>query len=116
MAVHGSILEGNPLSKYHEVQFKLVKSIYNYRHSQVSPDKRVYFLRNAFNYANEAECLARDCQFKEMAEWSKTNKALCTEELVRIHAPFNTNGGGTLELVSTEREGDTYQGTVASHI
>jgi hypothetical protein len=83
MAVHDSILEGNPLSRYREVQFKLVQSIYYYRHAQVSPDNTVSLLRNAFNCANEAECLARQYQFAEMVEWSKRNKALCTEELVK---------------------------------
>ena len=80
MAVH----EGNPLSKYRDVQLNLVLSIYNYRHSQqVSPDQRIRFLRSAFSYAKKAENLARDYQFMEMVEWSKANEALCTEELVR---------------------------------
>ncbi len=79
MAVH----EGNPLSGYREVQLNLVLSIYNYRHSQVSPDQRARFLRSAFSYAKKAENLARDYQFTEMVEWSKANEALCTEELVR---------------------------------
>ena len=83
MAVHQSADEGQPLSGYREVQLSLVRSIYNYRRSQVSPDKTVRFLRNAFNYAKKAECLANDFQFKEMVEWSKANEALCTEELVR---------------------------------
>jgi hypothetical protein len=83
MAVHDSIYEGNALSKYREVQLKLVQSIYYYRHSQVSPaDNTVSLLRSAFNYANEAESLARQYQFGEMVEWSERNKALCAEELV----------------------------------
>ena len=83
MAVHESADEGQPLSGYREVQLNLVRSIYNYRRSQVSPNKRVRFLRNAFDYAKKAECLARDYQFTEMLEWSKAHEALCTEELVR---------------------------------
>ena len=82
-AVHQSADEGNPLSWYREVQLSLVRSIYNYRRSQVSPDERTRFLRNAFNYAKKAECLARYYQFTEMVEWSKATEALCTEELVR---------------------------------
>ena len=87
MAVH----EGNPLSGYHEVQLNLVLSIYNYRHSQVSPDRRTRFLRSAFSYAKKAENLAREYQFMEMVEWSKANEALCAEELVRAKFSFNQN-------------------------
>ena len=91
MAVHASADEGNPLSGYREVQLNLVLSIYNYRHSQVSPDQRARFLRSAFTYAKKAENLARDYQFTEMVEWSKANEALCTEELVRAKFSFNQN-------------------------
>ena len=87
------IHENPPVSRYYTVQSKLLESIYRYRRSQVCPDKRVNYLRKAFKYANEAECAARDCQFLEMVEWSKTNKALFTEELVRaklieLNLPF----------------------------
>ena len=74
---------GNPLSCYREVQLNLVWSIYYFRRSQVSPDEKVYFLCCAFDYAEKAECLARDNQFRELTEWAKANKASCTEELVR---------------------------------
>jgi hypothetical protein len=83
MAVHQSADEGQPLSSYCEVQLNLLRSIYNYRLSQVSLDERTSFLRNAFKYAKKAECLAKECKFTEMVEWSKANEALCTEELVR---------------------------------
>ena len=93
MTVYESICEGNLLSNYREVQFKLVQCMYYYRHSQVTNEKRDYFLQNAFNYAKKAECLARDHQFNELVEWSQANKALCTEELVReklieLNLPF----------------------------
>ena len=87
MAVHHSASEEYPLSGYREVQYNLVLSIYNYRHSQVSPDEGTRFLRNAFTYAKKAECLARDYQFTEMFEWSKAHEALCAEELVRLKFP-----------------------------
>ena len=77
--------ENPPVSRYYTVQSKLLESMYHYRCSQVSPDQRVNYLRNAFKYANEAECAARDCHFLEMVEWSQTNKALFTEELVRAN-------------------------------
>ena len=83
IAVHQITYEGNPLSKYRKVQHKLVKSIYHYRLSQVRPVDRASLLRKAFNYAKKAECLSRKYSFIEMVEWSKTNNALCTEELVR---------------------------------
>jgi hypothetical protein len=84
-AIFESLPIGNPLKSYHDVQFNLVLSINNYRHSQArNRSEATYFLRHAFNYAKKAECLARQHQFKEMVEWSKANKALCTEELVRV--------------------------------
>ena len=83
MTVHESTCDGNPLSKYREVQLKLVQSIYSYRHSQISPEKRVVLLRSAFESAKEAEHLSKKYKFTEMLEWSKRNEALCTEELVR---------------------------------
>ena len=83
MAVHKSTYEEHPLSKYREVQFKLVQSIYNHRRSQVSPDDRVSLLRSAFNDAKDAERLSNEHGFTEMLEWSKANEALRTEELVR---------------------------------
>jgi tetratricopeptide (TPR) repeat protein len=81
MAVHQFADEGQPLSRYCEVQLNLVLSIYNYRHSQLSLDaERTRFLRNASEYAKKAECFASDYQFTEMVEWSKrATKALCTE-------------------------------------
>jgi hypothetical protein len=79
MAVHKSIYEGNPLSKYREVQLKLVQAIYDYRHSQVNPDKRVSLLRSAFDHAKDAERLSTKYNFKEMIEWSKKGQALCME-------------------------------------
>ncbi|XP_028394765.1 uncharacterized protein LOC114518928 isoform X3 [Dendronephthya gigantea] len=82
MSVHETILEGNPLSKYHEIQFNLVQSIYHYRHSQVNPEERTRLLTIAFNHAKEAECLAKENKFPEMVEWSRANKALFTEELL----------------------------------
>ena len=85
MAVEQVTYDGNPLSKYREVQLRLVQSIYHYRLSQVRPDDRVSLLHSAFNYAMEAECLSRKHKFIEMVEWSVTNKALCTEELVRAN-------------------------------
>ena len=83
MAVHQSACDGNPPSKYREVQLKLVLSINSYRHSQISPEKRGRLLRSAFEYAKEAERLSKKYKFTEMLEWSKKNEALCTEELVR---------------------------------
>ena len=92
MEVHRSTCEGNPPSKYREVQLKLVQSINSYRHSQISeisPEKRVVLLRSAFESAKEAERLSKKYKFTEMLEWSKRNEALCTEELVR--AKFANN-------------------------
>ena len=84
MTVHESADEGNELSAYREVQFNLVRSIFNFRLSQVTPDKKTQFLRCAFNYAKKAERLANEHEFTEMFQWSKTNEVLCTEELVRV--------------------------------
>ena len=83
MAVHSSTCDGNPLSKYREVQFKLVQSIYSYRHSQIIPSNRIGLLQNAFDNAKAAESMSREHQFTEMVEWSKTIEALFKEELRR---------------------------------
>ena len=83
MAVHESIYEGNPLSRYRQVQLKLVQSIYDYRHSQVSPGNKISLLRSAFDNAKDAESIAREHEFTEMVEWSKASETLCTEELLR---------------------------------
>ena len=93
MTVFEPIYEGNPLSWYREIQFKLAQSIYYYRLSQVKREGRVHFLRSAFKHAKWAECLARDHQFREMVAWSQANTALLTEELVReklieLNLPF----------------------------
>ncbi|XP_028395032.1 uncharacterized protein LOC114519153 [Dendronephthya gigantea] len=92
MSVHETILEGNPLSKYHKIQFNLVQSIYHYRHSQVNPEKRTRLLTIAFNCAKKAECLAKENNFPEMVDWSRANKALFTEELVRTKLLFVKRG------------------------
>ena len=80
MAVHRSVCKGNTLTGYREAQFNLVQSIFSYRHSQVRPDGRIRFLRNGFNFAKKAECIAKEYQFVEMVKWSQANEALCTEE------------------------------------
>ena len=80
--VQRSVDEGNPLSKYHEIQFNLVQSIYHYRHSQINPEERSNLLKDAFDCAKEAECLAEANQFSEMVAWSRANAGFCTEQLV----------------------------------
>ena len=76
MAVQKSVLERSPLSSYYDVRLNLVCSVYNYRQSQLHPDKKTRFLRYAFDYAKKAERLAKDCQFVEMVECSKAYLAL----------------------------------------
>ncbi|CAB4041688.1 schlafen family member 13-like [Paramuricea clavata] len=84
-AVYKSVIDGNSLSAYRDVQVNLVQSVCNYRHSQVSsPDQRTRLLRSAFDCAKKAKCLAKQYNFTEMLQWCKTNQALCTEELVRV--------------------------------
>ena len=83
MEVHSSTCDGNPLSKYREVQLKLVESIYRYRLSQISPSNRISLLQSSFDSAKDAESIAREHEFTEMVEWSKANEALFTEELLR---------------------------------
>ena len=82
-AVHQCADQASPLTKYHEVQLDLVLSIYNYRRSQVIPDEKVRYLRDAFNHAEKGERLAKASGFTEMVEWSKASKACCVEALVR---------------------------------
>ena len=75
--------EASCRTKYHDVQFNLVLSIYKFRKSQFSPNERVRFLRNAYDHAEKAGRIANDSQFTEMFEWSKAVKAFCTEQLLR---------------------------------
>ena len=82
LAVHQLTYNGKHLSKYREVQFKLVQSIYHYRLSQVTTDERVNLLRNALIHSKKAERLSRKYKFAEMLEWSKENTALCVEEIL----------------------------------
>ena len=83
LAVHQLTYNGKHLSKYREVQFKLVQSIYHYRLSQVTTDERVNLLRSALTYSKKAERLSREYKFAEMLEWSKENTVLCLEEILR---------------------------------
>ena len=83
LAVHQLTYNGKHLSKYREVQFKLVQSIYHYRLSQVTTDERVNLLCNALIHSKKAERLSRKYKFAEMLEWSKENTALCVEEILR---------------------------------
>ena len=83
ISVQHSGYEINSLSKYREVQFNLVLSIYNYRYSELSPLEKVRLLGKSFSHAEKAGRLADASQFMEMSEWSKKLKALCTEELIR---------------------------------
>ena len=84
-AVYKSVIDGNSLSAYRDVQVNLVQSVCNYRHSQVSsPDQRTRLLRSAFDCAEKAKCFAKQYNFTEMLQWCKTNQALYTEELVRV--------------------------------
>ena len=82
-AIQKSVNDGYPLTNYHEVQFTLVQSICNYRQSQINTNDKLHFLQNASNYAQKAKHIAQEYDFSEILEWSKTNEALCTEELVR---------------------------------
>ena len=81
-AISESAYEEHPLSVYFEIQFNLVLSIYKYRHSQLYPDQRNHYLRNACSFTKKAKSLAVKYGFTEMVEWSEKNEALCTQELV----------------------------------
>ena len=78
-----SIYSGSPKTKYRECQFNFVLSLYHYRRSQVIPEEKVRYLRNAFSYAEKTKALATELGFTEMVEWSKTHKACCAEALLR---------------------------------
>ena len=109
MSVYGSVCDGNPLSKYHEIQLNLVQSIYHYRHSQFNLDEQTRLLNDAFNYAKKAEWLAKEKQFPEIVEWSRANAAMCTEELVCIKSRFQTSRRTNRpdeEIVPNENESD----------
>ena len=79
----GKLAKASPQTKYREVQLNLVLSIRDRRHSQLSPDESVRFLRRAFGYGEKARRMANNFKFTEMIEWSNANKAFCTVELLR---------------------------------
>ena len=81
-AVSESAYEEHPLSVYFEIQLNLVLWIYKYRFSQLNPDQRNDYLRNACRNIEKAKSLAVKYGFVEMVEWSEKNEALCTQELV----------------------------------
>ena len=83
-ALYQCFAEASPLTRYREVQHNLVLSIYKYRCSQLNPDEKVRYLRQAFSYAEKGERLASDLGFKEMVEWGRANKAFCAEALIGI--------------------------------
>ena len=85
MAVNESICEGNPISQYREIQFNLVQSLLYYRYSQIRQDRKVFYLKKAFDFSKKAECLAVSNNFEEMLNWARNCMALCTEDLVRVH-------------------------------
>jgi hypothetical protein len=82
MAVHESINEGNLMNPYRELQFSLVQSIQFYRKSQVQPDRKMSFLKAAFEKSKKAETYAIACNFQDMVNWSRDCMALFTECLV----------------------------------
>ena len=96
MAVQEFVFEGL-LSSYYKVQLNLLLSVYLCRKAQVSSDEKsqTRFLRCAFDWAKEAERLARDCNFAELLEWSKESVALCTEDLV-VHRFKNMRKKSTI--------------------
>ena len=81
--VNKSFYSEGPRTKYRECQFNFVLSLYHYRQSQVIPEEKVRYLRNAFSYAEKTKAFATELGFTEMVEWSKTHKACCAEALVR---------------------------------
>ena len=90
MAVRISIDEGNLMNIYREIQFNLVQSVLSYRCSQVQPDRKVSFLKQAFNFSKRAEYRAGKHGFSEMLNWARVCMALYTEDLVRIHFTFRS--------------------------
>ena len=85
MAVNKSVCEGNPISRYREIQFILVQSVLFYRYSQIHEDRKVLDLKQAFDFAKKAECLATSNNFEKMLNWARNCMALYTEDLVRTH-------------------------------
>ncbi len=86
MAVHISVVEGNPMNIYREIQFNLVQSVLFYRYSQVQRDRKVSFLKEGFNFSKRAECRASKHGFAEMLNWARACMAVCTADLVLTHA------------------------------
>jgi hypothetical protein len=82
MELHESDVNGYPLSRYREIQFNLAQSALYYRYSQITPEKRIFFLEKAFQFSKEAQNVAKDSHFEELSNWANNNVALFTEKLV----------------------------------
>ena len=82
MAVEQSIGEGHEMNPYRELQFCLVQSILLYRKSQMEPDKKMIFLKEAFDTSKKAEKQAIEHNFQEMVCWSRGCVTLFAEDLV----------------------------------
>ncbi len=84
MAVHQSIYDGNLLNPYRKLHFTLVKSIIFYRKSQIHHDRKLSFLKAAFDTSKKAETRAIAFNFQDIVIWSRRCMALFTEDLVRM--------------------------------
>ena len=82
MALHNSICNGFPVTRYREVQFNLVQSTLYYRYSQVRPEDKEIFLEEALHFSRKAQDLAKAFQSKEIVARANFIAGLCTERLL----------------------------------
>ena len=82
MELNQSVVNGNPLSQYREIQFNLTQSTLYYRYSQIRPEKRILFLEKAFQFSKKAQHLAQAAHFEESLIQANDNAALFAEKLV----------------------------------
>ena len=82
MALHNSICNGFPVTRYREVQFNLVQSTLYYRYSQVRPEDKEIFLEEALHFSRKAQDLAKAFQSEEIVARANFIAGLCTERLL----------------------------------
>ncbi|XP_028404404.1 uncharacterized protein LOC114527034 [Dendronephthya gigantea] len=82
MEVNQSVCDGNPLTEYREIWFKLAQSMLSIRRAQFETEKQNKYIKDAFRYAKKAYDQAKDYRLKETASWVQNTIASFIEALV----------------------------------
>ena len=84
-AIRQSIDDGNLMNPYRELYFCPVQSTFFYRKSQLQPDRKMSFLRAAFDTCKKTETVAIARNFLDVVNCSRSCMALFTECLIHTN-------------------------------